>query len=305
MPAGFVAGVDIGASNVRVAIANDDGEIEARRAGPMPAGSPQDAVERIGRTIDDLVRGVWVGAKVAAIGIALPGAVDPRSGTVASIANMPGWDNIPLAQLLGARRGVPVAVENDANAAAVGEGWLGGAKGLKDHVFIALGTGIGSGIVLGGKLVRGRHFLAGELGYVPMTREQLHTGGWDDCLEGIVGGRAAARIASELLGASANAGDLFSAARTGEPRASAWLAEVQDYIAIAVASVATLLDPEAIIFGGGIFAAQKESFLEPIRVSVLRCIPGKPKLLLSSMGEDAQLLGAVRLAYDKLAEAGA
>jgi len=302
MSNGFVAGVDLGASNVRVVIANEDGEIEARRAGLLPAGPPEAVLANVGRTVDELVRGVWVGAKVAAIGVALPGAVDPRGGTVASIANMPGWDDVPIAALLGGPRGVPVAIENDANAAAVGEGWTGAAKGLRDFVFIALGTGIGSGIVLDGRLHRGAHHLAGEVAFFPMTREQLRAGDWEHCLEGTVGGRAAAAAAARLLGSHAKAADVFDAARAGEPAAVAWLAEVQEYLAMAVADIAALLDPEAIVFGGGVAAAQGEWFLAPIREMALPCTPGKPKIVLSALGEDAQIIGAVKLAYDRLAE---
>src|SRR5512135_1055277 len=173
MPQRFIAAVDVGASNVRVAIANPDGEIEARRAFPYPGGAPDEALAKVGRAIDELARGVWVGAKVAAIGVVLPGAVDPAAGVVSTPANLPGWGDVAIGDLLGKPRGVPVAVENDANAAALGERWLGAARGLDDFVFIALGTGIGAGVVLGGRLRRGAHFLAGEVAYFPMTRENL------------------------------------------------------------------------------------------------------------------------------------
>ncbi len=302
MPHRFVAAVDLGASNVRVAIANSNGEIEARRHMPVPSGNPGEVLDRIGRLIDDLVRGVWVGAKVAAIGIALPGSVDPRAGTVASIANMPGWDDVHIADVLGKPRGVPVAMENDANAAAVGEGWLGAAKGLRDHVFIALGTGIGAGVVLDGRLHRGSHFLAGEVAFFPMTREQLRAGDWQHCLEGQVGGRAAALRAAELIGKHAKAADLFDAAKGGDEAAAAWLAETQEYLAMAVADIAALLDPQVIVFGGGVSIAQGEWFLGPIREMALRCAPGQPKIVLSSLGEEAQTIGAVRLALDTLQE---
>ena len=303
MPQRFIAGVDLGASNVRVIIANEDGEIEARRAGPLPSGKPEDVLAKVGRTIDDLVRGVWVGAKVAAIGIALPGAVDPQAGTVASIANMPGWDDVRLGDLLGGARGpdqqrVAVAMENDANAAAIGEGWLGAAKGLRDYVFIALGTGIGAGIVLDGRTHRGTHYLAGEVAFFPMTRDQLRAGDWQHCLEGVAGGRAAALQAVELLGAHAKAQDLFDAARAGDARAIAWLAETQEYLAMAVTDIIALLDPQAVIFGGGVIAAQGDEFLAPIRELVHGAAPRRTKIALSELGEDAQALGAVRLALD-------
>jgi predicted NBD/HSP70 family sugar kinase len=300
MPHNFIAGVDLGATNVRVVIANEDGEIEARRTGALPAGAPADVLAKVGRIIDDLVRGVWVGARVAGIGVVLPGAVDPASGTAVSIANMPGWDGVRIADILGAPRGVPVAMENDANAAAVGEGWLGAARGMRDHVFIALGTGIGAGVVLDGGLHRGSHFVAGEVAFFPMTRDQLRAGDWQHCLEGVVGGRAAAAKAVALLGAHAKAADLFDAAKAGNPDAAAWLAETQEYIAMAVAAIGALLDPEAIVFGGGVVAAQGEEFIAPIREMALRCMPARPKMVLSALGHDAQIIGAVRLALDRL-----
>jgi glucokinase len=237
---------------------------------------------------------------VAGIGIVLPGMVDPSAGTVASVANLPGWDDVPIAEILGRPRGVPVAIENDANAAAVGEGWLGAAKGLRDFIFVALGTGIGAGIVLDGRLHRGAHFLAGEVAFFPMTREQLRAGDWEHCLESTVGGRAMARRASELLGDRAKTSDLFDAAKTGDPAATAWLAETQEYVAMALADMAAVLDPEAVIFGGGVAMAQGEWFLGPVRDLALRCVPGKPRIMLSSLGEDAQIVGAVRLALDRV-----
>jgi predicted NBD/HSP70 family sugar kinase len=300
MPARFIAAVDLGATNVRVAIANEDGEIEARRAFPIPAGSPGDVLGKIGRAVDELVRGVWIGNKVAAIGIVLPGMVDPEAGVVASIANLAGWDDVPIANLLGKPRGVPVAMENDANAAAVGEGWIGAAKGCRHHVFIALGTGVGAGVVIDGRLHRGAHFLAGEVAFFPMTREQLRSSDWQHCLEGVVGGRAAAIAAEEIAGAGARPQDLFDAAKAGEPAAAAWLDRTQDYIAMAVADVIALLDPEMVVFGGGVIAAQGEWFLGPIRERVLAATPVRTPIVISSLGEDAQIAGAIRLALDRL-----
>ena len=300
MPARFIAAVDLGATNVRVVIANEDGEIEARRAGPLPAGSPEDVLGKIGRTIDELVRGVWIGNKVAAIGIVLPGMVDPDAGVVASIANLAGWDDVRIGEMIGGSRGVPVAMENDANAAAVGEGWIGAAKGMRHHVFIALGTGIGSGIVIDGRLHRGAHFLAGEMAFFPMTREQLRSSDWQHCLEGVVGGRAAANAATAIVGAAARTQDLFDAAKAGEQAAVAWLRETQEYIAMAVVDVVSLLDPEMVVFGGGVIAAQGEWFLAPIRELVHGATPVRTPVVISALGEDAQIVGAIKLAIDTL-----
>lgn len=302
MTRGLIAGVDLGASNLRVVIANRDGEIQARRSMPTPGGAPEHVLDAIGKTVRQLAHSVWPGSAVEAAGIALPGTIDPDRGTAASVANLPGWDSIPIADLLGRHLGVPVAMDNDANAGAIGEGWLGAARGLRDYAFVALGTGIGCGIVLDGRLHRGRHFLAGEIAFFPMTREQLHDSGWDNCLEGIVGGRAYDRLAREILAAGSSAAQLFGAARDDPAVASAILA-ADEYLAMAIADIICLLDPEAIVFGGGVAAARGEPFLERIRGRALACTPARPRVLLTQLGEDAQVLGAVRLSLDKLERA--
>jgi predicted NBD/HSP70 family sugar kinase len=299
----FIAAVDIGATNVRVVIANADGEIEARRVTPFPGGTPEQVIGRIGRTIDELARGVWVGAAAAAIGVVVPGSVDPDAGVVSTVANLEGWGHVRIDGLLGVPRGVPVAMENDANAAAVGERWLGAAKGLGDFVFIALGTGIGAGIFVDGKLHRGAHFLAGEVAYFPMTREQLREPGWEHCLESDVGGRAMQAKAVALLGERTKVSELFDAAASGDERAASWLRQIQDELAMAVTSIGALLDPEAIIFGGGVASAQGERLIGPIREAALRCLPSQPRIVRSELGEDAQIIGAIRLALDRLEEA--
>jgi predicted NBD/HSP70 family sugar kinase len=257
-------------------------------------------IARVGRTVDELVRGVWVGAKVAAIGIVLPGAVDPAAGVVSTPANLPGWGDVRIGALLGVPRGVPVAMENDANAAAAGERWLGAAKGLDDFAFIALGTGIGAGVYVGGRLLRGAHHLAGEVAYFPMTREHLAHADWQHCLEGEVGGRAVSARAVELLGEHAKAADLFDAAEAGDERAREWLRQTTDYLSMATVSIAALLDPAMVVFGGGVIAAQGERLLGPVREAAARALPAPPRIVASSLGDDAQLLGAVRLALDVL-----
>jgi len=296
----FIAGVDMGATNIRVAIANREGEIEARRSLPNPGGAPEHALRTIGRAIDDLVRGVWTSAAVSGIGMALPGMVDPERGTVASAANMPEWGDVDIGAELAKPRGVPFAADNDANAAAIGEGWRGAARGMRDFVFVALGTGIGAGVFIDGKLRRGAHLLAGEIAYFPMTPEHVRTPGWQHCLEGVAGGRAAEARAVELFGERSKAPELFEAAKSGHADAGSWVRETQELIAMALADIASLLDPEAIILGGGVAMAQGEPFVSPIRALVREGTPARTPVLLSTLGEDAQLLGAVRLALDRV-----
>lgn len=298
MPHPFFAGVDIGASNVRVVIAGRDGSVEARRSTPFTNDSPERVLRTIGRAIDDMVRGVWTTASVGAIGVAMPGSVDPARGLIASPANMPGWDQADVPAILGEPRRVPVAVENDANAAAVGEQWLGATAGMSDFVFVALGTGIGTGLWLGGRLHRGAHFLGGEAAFFPMTREQLAAGDWQHNLEAIVGGRALDSTAREVIGARAHAPQLFQAAERGDVRAQTAVRRAQEYLAMAVADMIALLDPQAVVFGGGVAMAQGEALVGPVRDMVHRCVPVKTPIMLSQLGADAQILGAVKLAID-------
>jgi predicted NBD/HSP70 family sugar kinase len=291
--------VDLGATNVRVAISDADGNIEARRHVPTPSGPPEDVVRKIASAIDELARGVWVGARVDAIGIALPGMVDPGAGLVASVANIPGWNDVPLAALLGGERGIPVAMENDANAAAVGEGWLGAARGKRHHVFVAWGTGIGSGIVLNGELYRGAHGLAGEIAFFPVTRDHVRSGGWEENVEALAAGRAIRQKTFELFGAESRASDLFDAARSGQVEAALFVRDIQERVAMATAYVIAMLDPEVVVFGGGVIAAQGAWLLDPIIELAHRSTPLPTKIVMSELGEDAQILGAVKLALDK------
>lgn len=296
MAEALVAAVDIGATNQRVAIIGVDGAIHARGRKALVIGSPENILNHVAAQIDELANGV----PLHGIGIVFPGAVDTilgRTVTLNPLADL-RWDEVSAPDLLGQRFNVPVVVENDANAAAAGEGWVGAVRGISDYVFLALGSGIGAGVVIGGRLHRGRRFVAGEIGFFPMIRDELHNNDWQHALSLLAGGSAAERRAIELLGSAATTSDLFAAAKAGAREPAAWVAGVQEYLAMAVANVAALLDPDAIVFGGGVAAGQGEWFIERIRALSVQYMPGRPQVLLSTLGEDAQLIGAARLAFD-------
>jgi predicted NBD/HSP70 family sugar kinase len=301
MPHRFIAGVDLGATNVRVAIANEDGEIEARRSTPLPPGEPDAVLGRVARTIDDLARGVWVGAHAAAIGVAMPGLVDTERGTGASLANLPGWDNVDIRAAFAGANGATVTVENDANAAAIGEGWLGAARGMKHYAFIAWGTGIGAGMVIDGRAHRGAHALAGEIGFMPVSRTHARSSDWRDGLEGIAGGASIAEQARRSVSQGATPRELFDAADAGDGDARAWLNAVHEWMAMAIGGIIAVIDPEMVVMGGGVAAAQGERLLAPIRELVHARGPHRTPIVLSELGEDAQILGAIKLANDQLA----
>ncbi len=295
----FVAGVDLGATNLRVAVAGLDGEIAARRSEAVDLARPaEDVVRGIRRTVDEVARQVWPAARPRAIAMGMPGIVDPQRGTVASPANLPGWGSVPVASLLRGDDAIPVGLENDANMAALGEQWRGVARGWRTFVFIAMGTGIGAGVVVDGKLLRGRRFFGGEIAYMATDVEHVR-GPFDPdaCLEGIVGGRAIGPRASAALGRQVTTEQVFDLARSGDQKAMAVIREVQENLAVALSAVVALLDPDGIVIGGGI-SSQGEFLVGPVREMLHRQVPTNVPVELSALGEDAQLAGAIRVALD-------
>jgi len=290
-----VVGVDIGGTKTALMV-NDltTGEDLAHDRFPTPSDAGSEAmigdlktairrlVEKVGRNLDDL----------ASVGVAVPGQVDARAGRVLAAGNLRGWDDVPLRDILCRDLGVPVFVEQDANAAALGERWRGSAKEMNNFVFLALGTGIGAGVMINGRLHRGFHYAAGEVGNFILGREYLgqNREGHGN-LELLVGGPEIRHEAKRVSGEEMGAADALH--RAGEDKRLARIAdEVADYLAIAVINMVSLLDPEAIVFGGGTSSAG-EDLLNRVRSRVERELSISPALIHSVLGEDAQLHGAV------------
>ena len=254
---------------------------------------PEAMVHRLVETIDLLL--VDCGrsrADLRAIGVAVPGLVDTEAGVVLTAGNLTGWTDVPLCELLDAHLHTPVVIEHDANAAAIGERWRGAAQDLESFTFVALGTGIGVGLVLNGKLYRGAHHAAGELGDLVVGRQFL---GQDRNGQGnlaqLIGGKTLRQRAQRATGDALSAAEALTLAE-GDPELAVIADEVVDYLAMAIIAISALVDPEAIIVGGGT-AEAGEDLLDPVRER-MACEVSKPPLLLASrLGPDAQLYGAV------------
>jgi glucokinase len=206
---------------------------------------------------------------------------------------------VPLRDLLTAQLHIPVAIEHDANAAALGERWRGAARTLESFAFVALGTGIGVGIVVNGKLYRGTHHAAGELGDLVVGREFLgQKRGGQGNLAQLIGGKTLRRRAKQATGDDLSAAEVISQAET-DAELAAMADEVDDYLAMAIIAIAALLDPEAIIVGGGT-AEAGEDLLDPVRKRVAREVPALPLIIASALGSEAQLFGAVFAAIQNL-----
>ncbi|MDH7569008.1 MAG: ROK family protein, partial [Armatimonadota bacterium] len=256
---------------------------------------------------------------IRGVGIGFGGPVDFFTGRVRLSHHVPGWEGVPLRSLMHQRLGVPVVVDNDANAATLGELHFGAGCGLKDLVYINIGTGIGGGLVLGGRLHRGISTAAGEVGHtIVQPGGPLCTCGHRGCLEALCAGPAIARRARALahadprLGAvmTAKAGGnpdqisaeiAFDAAREGDAGGRRVLEETVEYLAIAVGNLLNLLNPQAVVLGGGV-AEAGDLLLLPLRERVREYCMEPPyraaRILAAQNGYDAGVLGAVALAME-------
>jgi predicted NBD/HSP70 family sugar kinase len=288
---GAVLGIDLGGTHLRLALSDLAGGILARASEAIDADAgPPAIVARIETVGKGLLR--KSGAELMAIGLATPGIVDTEAGVVVTARNLKGWRDVPIRQMLERAFGVPAVVENDVNAAAMGERWRGAARGHESFVFISVGTGIGAGLVLDGEIYRGAHFAAGEINLLPVG-----TPGNEGYLEDRGSGPAIVRRAVEF-GYSPAAGErpatdsVFAAAAGGDAAATRAVEEGAQAIAFGTGILLAAVDPSIVVLGGGV-SSQGNAILEPVRAAVSNYVRLRCDVVLSELGVDAQLHGAV------------
>jgi glucokinase len=305
-------GIDIGGTKIAAIRISDDGEIRARTLIPTPAtdqNAALPAIEAAGNAVLD--------DGVVAIGVGMAGLIDVRSGVLLSAPNL-AWRNLPVSQGLGARFGMPVTVDNDATAAAWGESRLGASRGYDDSLFVGVGTGIGGGIVAGGRLLRGAHGHAGEIGHIIVDPDGPpcgcgNRGCWEQVASGLAiaraGGRAVAEEPGSMIARLAGGdprratGELVTeAARQGDTAAIAILTTVARRLGEGVAGLVNVLDPEVVVIGGGVGEAG-DLLLGPLRDAYLTAVEGadvRPDVSIveARLGNDAGAIGAALLAIE-------
>lgn len=286
-----ILSVDMGGTKILGGIISADGAIIREQqipTYPTPDSVPfEQLCKLIAPLIDDSIEGISIG---------IPGAVPDDSGVV-HIAPALNWDNFPLKAHLQAKFEQPIKVENDVNLAALGEVRYGAGKGWRDAVCVAVGTGIGAGIVLDGKLYRGKMGAAGEVGYMLLGREFLrqHYEGDFGALESVAGGAGIAQQAQQL-GYDVDTVDVFIAAENGEQWAINIIDAVVDYLAMMVTNITMLLAPEGIILSGSVITHNPD-FLPRMLAALEGRIPFLPELRLSTLGAKAALLGGAATFY--------
>jgi len=310
-------GVDVGGTKVQATLAGESGEIIGREKAPTPRkGGPERVVAAIEKCMEDLLRKSGVAApELTAIGIAVPGVVDPERVLVIVAPNM-RLTGVDLGALLRARFKTPIVLGNDGNFGALGETWLGSARKAASALYICVGTGIGSGLVQGGRLWRGDRDSAGEIGHMLMQIGGPKCGcGGHGCFEALASRTAIERDLREAIAGGRKsvltelAGGDLSVIRSGMIRkaldgedelVTEILHRAAEVLGHACVNIRHLIDPEAIVLGGGVIEACSD-FIMPIVENVvgLDPLPGARdggRVLLSALGDDAVVLGAVAAA---------
>jgi predicted NBD/HSP70 family sugar kinase len=299
--AAVILGLDLGARFLRGAICDLDGEIRARQDVELHGVDADGALDAIAGLRDSLLAATGLPERLldgAVLGV--PAVVEAASG-VAHLTSVPGLDGLAFGPRVERRLGVPVTVENDTNLAAVGERWLGVARGVDDFVFLSIGTGLGAGLVLRGELHRGRNGAAGEVDLVSVGLATEI----DPCAQALseLAGRLAGDDGGTSIAPPYDPRDVFAAARSGDAVARRVVEEEARRIALHVVPIAAVADVALVVLGGGL-GTNGDLLLEPVRELLDRWLPYAPRVEVSSLGEAAVLTGALavgrRVALDNV-----
>ncbi len=285
----FVLGMDIGGTNLVVgAVAEDGSALHALRSEPTRPEEGSDAVlsrlRAMGRAVMDETKKAVPGAEFVGVGAGAPGPLDTRRGVVILTPNL-GWLNLPLRQLLEDALGIPARIDNDANCAVLGECWMGAARGAKQVIGITIGTGIGGGIIVDGRLYHGASDCAGEIGHttVEVNGRRCKCGNYG-CLEAYASGPAIARRAVEAIEAGQSsklpdyvdgaleritAQTVYQAAHDGDELAEEVVGDTAKFLGAGIANMVNIFNPEIVVVFGGVTLAGERLF-GPLRREVAK-----------------------------------
>ncbi len=311
-----ILGVDIGGTKVAVGLVDHEGKILAQGRQPMPAnGTAEEGVDAVKAAIDSMLKLPLAAAGVQSIGICAPGPLDPKTGVILNPPNVPCWRNFPLAEKIAGAYHVPVKLDNDANAAALAETRWGAARGYHYVFYATVGTGIGTGIVLDGKIYHGRTGAAAEGGHVSIDYNgPVCACGKRGCIEILAAGPAIGRRAQAKASAASSPTALLELAKgniaavtselvgkayaAGDPLAREVLQETVDLLTVWLGNIVDILDPDVIVMGGGVAA-----MLSPFFPEMKKGIPkwsvnpraNEIPLVMAHYGADAGIAGGAAL----------
>ncbi len=293
-------GVDVGGTKILVGVLDRSGTVERRESRPTPVTSQEDLLAELDSLIEPLLTD-----DVAAIGFGIPSTIDQRSGRAVMSVHVPLVD-IDFRERMGSRFGLPVAIDNDGNCAAIAEWKLGAGRGASHLVMLTLGTGIGGGLILDGRPYRGSIGAGAELGHMVLDYGGEPCGG--NCtghghFEVFAAGSAADEAAVRRYGAGKNARDLVDAAEQGDDGAIGDLAKLGHRLGAGIATLVNIFNPELVVIGGG-FADAGELILGPARetLAVEALAPGRDlvRIVPAELGRDAGMVGAALVGFEAL-----
>lgn len=305
----YYLGVDLGGTQVRAGVLTEDGKLLARESRLTEAQNGLEAVlGNLNGVVERTLAAVGIGLPdVEAIGLSVPGPLDRVRGLVLNPPNLPGWREVPVVEIVGRRFGRPVFLENDANAAALGEARRGAGRGRSPLFYVTVSTGIGAGIVLDNRIYHGFSDAAGELGQTVVDPEGVPCGfGRRGCLESVASGSGILRLAREMRPQETfnGAEDVFARAEAGEAWARGLVQGAAATLGRALGNAVNLLNPAAVVIGGGVSRAGP-IWWEPLRRELERtALPVSLKGLSlgpAALGDDAGLVGVGLLASEGLA----
>ncbi len=317
-PLPVVIGMDLGGTKILAAVVDSDGRIlaEAKLRTKADQG-PDVVIRRMAETAQQAAQKAQIDwSRVRGVGIGAPGPMNPETGVVYRPPNLPGWEEVALGPRLAEALGIPVCLENDVNLGTLGEHALGAGRGTQDMVGIFVGTGVGGGLILDGKLRSGFRHAAAEVGHMTILADGPVCGcGKRGCLEAVASrtaierdirlGLAAGResLIPELTKGTGRltSGVLAKALRKGDPLVTEVIGRAQWYLGLLTASIVNLIDPEMLVFGGGVVEAMGAKFLEPIRVTarqyyIQQTDAERVHIVPGTLGDHAGVLGAAVLA---------
>ncbi len=294
-----VVGVDLGGTKMFGTVADLAGTIQTELYSPWGEDGVENSLDRLCKMIAQLLDAPRPARqKIRGIGVGAPGITLDEEGIVTWAPSL-GWRDLPLKQMLTERFHLPIFVENDVNLATLGEWSFGAGRNTRNMVCIAIGTGIGAGIIVDGALYRGSQKAAGEIGYLLPGPDFLGRR-YDEfgALESLASGTGIAARARRRLGRKVTAEQVFAAARRGAAWALDVVRDTVDYLALAVASTSCLLNPELGVLGGGV-SQSADLLLGPIQQRLQGTVPFVPRLAASSLGPRAAVMGAITLVLNE------
>lgn len=314
----LVAGIDLGATNMRVGLVTAEGKVVAStRLDTRAQEGAERAMARLGEAIDGLLKAVaggvaggraggcsadgdTAGCELVGVGLGMPGPLRPVDGVAVAPPNMPAWHGARVADMLSTAIGVPVFLTRDSHAALLGEWWRGAASGCSYAAMLTLGTGVGGSAIVGGRIWPGRDGFSWEFGHMTVDVNGPVCGcGNRGCLEAIASGSGIARRTGR------QGVEVFRAAREGEPEALRIVAEVAAALGAGLANVVNIINPEVIVIGGGMLVSRDLFWDTMIAEMRRRAFPPACdglRVMPAVLGEEAGIIGAARLALDALGE---